>query len=281
MKDKEFHYCIPWRTANAQPGAHPGRQSGSGFLFLRHVAFIDHPDPRRLDLRATLLDPQQDYRVRVYQQRSNINIFVIVDLSASMNHRAETSKMQMVADFIDSLALAVHRAGDTLGIIGYGDKSEPVLFVSSTRQAGILHAAAAKLRKYQPSGAHALGLLQAASLLPSHRCLVFLLSDCHYSIVIIKQVMTSLSRHDVIPVVIWGNEERMPQATGIANMRDMENGRERLLWLRPALRSRLRASLDDRRRLLTRAVSPFGRVPLFLDGEFSADAVTRYFYAGR
>jgi len=280
MSDKEFQYLISWRTASAQPGAHPSHQSGSGFLFQRHLAFIDHPDPRRLDLRATLLNPQQDYRVRVYQQRSNINIFALVDLSASMSYQAETSKMQVIADFIDCLAFSAHRNADTLGIIGYAEKTEPEFFVPATRQIGTLRAAATRLRKLRPAGLHAQGLLQATRMLPSHRCLVFLLSDYHYSIALLKQIMTSLSRHDVIPIVIWNNEEHTPQATGIANMRDMENGRERLLWLRPALRARLKASFHDRRKQLGHAIRPFGREPLFLDGMFKPDAITRYFYAG-
>jgi hypothetical protein len=280
MNDKEFHYRIAWRTTHAQPGAHPSRQSGSGILFQRHVAFINHPDPRRLDLRATLFDSQQDYRVRVYQQRSNINVYALVDLSASMGYQADTSKMQVIADFIDSLAFSSHRNGDTLGIIAYAEKTEPELFVPATRQIGTLRAAAEQLRTRRPAGTHACGLLQATRLLPKQRCLIFLLSDCHYAIALLKQIMISLSRHDVIPIVIWNNEEQAPQVTGIARMRDMENGRERLLWLRPSLRARLMDSFHERRQQLNHTVSPFGRAPLFLEGGFKPDTVTRYFYAG-
>jgi hypothetical protein len=280
MNAKEFHYRIRWRTANVQPGAHASRHSGSGFLFQRHTAFINYPDPRRLDLRATLLNPQQDYRVRIYQQRSNINIFALADLSASMDYRSGTPKMQIIGDFIESLALSARRSGDTLGMLGYAETAEPELFVPSTRQFGTLRAAAARLRQFEPDGAHARGLLHAARRLPSHRCLVFLLSDFHYSTALFQQIMASLSRHDVIPTVIWNSEEHAPQAAGFAKLRDMENGRERLLWLRPELRARLTASFDERRRQLSRIVSPFGRMPLFLDGVFEPDAITRYFLAG-
>lgn len=87
MDTGEIHYKVSWRATGSYPGHHSSRQKGSGLQFCIHVPLIDAPDPRRFDIRASLRDPFQQVRVRVYLQTSSIPVYVIADLSASMNFK--------------------------------------------------------------------------------------------------------------------------------------------------------------------------------------------------
>ncbi|TAN51142.1 MAG: hypothetical protein EPN21_07340 [Methylococcaceae bacterium] len=49
-------YRVPWRYGGFRPGIHASRHAGSGQLFQRLAGLLDYPDPRRLDLRASLTD---------------------------------------------------------------------------------------------------------------------------------------------------------------------------------------------------------------------------------
>jgi len=276
----EFVYRVPWRAGSVYPGAHPGKQAGAGLLFRWHVPLIQYPDPRRIDLRASLLDPFQNCQVRVQEQRASIPVFVIVDLSASMGYHGQRHKLETVADFLMGLADSARRMGDAVGLAAFAEGVRPVLYQPLSRQSQVLRDLAAQLARFKPKGSNARGLAKAGQFLPTQRSLVFFLSDCHLPIPFLKQVLSSLSRHDVVPVVLWDAEEQGPPQSGLAALHDLETGQERLLWLRPALRQRMRSSYAERRQRLARLFRQLGREPLFLKDGFQAEAVSRYFLEG-
>lgn len=276
----EFVYRVPWRAASVYPGAHPGKQAGTGMLFRWHVPLIQYPDPRRIDLRASLLDPFQTCQVRVQEQRASIPVFVIVDLSASMAYQGQQHKLKTVADFLSSLADSAHRLGDAVGLAAFAEGSRPVLYQPLSRQTPALRNLAVQISQLKPKGSNARGLAKASQFLPAQRSLVFFLSDYHLPIAFLIQVLTSLSRHDVVPVVLWDKEEALPQPSGLASLQDLETGQERLLWLRPQLRQRMQSAYAERRQRLAELFRQLGREPLFLKEGFKAEAVSRYFLEG-
>lgn len=276
----EFHYRTPWRSGSPHPGVHPSRHAGGGQQFLRLANFADYPDPRRLDLRASLIDPFENYRVRLHRQRAAIDVFAVVDLSASMAYRGAAGKLDTVADFIAALALSAHRSGDRLGVAAAGNGPRPLLFLPPSRHPAAAQQLAQTLRRYRPQDAGAQGLARLEHWLPGRRALVFLLSDFHWPEHQARRILAGLARHDVVPVALWERDESLPQASGLSRLRDLESGGERLLWLRPALRRRLAETFGQRRRHLTALLRQRSREPLWLGGGFDADAVTRYFHAG-
>jgi hypothetical protein len=277
VKTSEFHYRIPGRAAGVRPGRHPGRRTGDGQRFSHLAPFLAHPDPRRLDLRASLTDPFANWQVRLYEQRSAITVYALADLSGSMNFRGVHPKMAVLADFIEGLATSVHRSGDALGLLAAGEQLYPEFSLPPSRRPGPAFRLAKKLRHWRPRNSGCLGLLQAGRILPGRRCLVFLLTDFHWPLSQIRELLAALSHHDVVPVVLWDEGESLPGASGLAQLADLEGGGQRLMLLRPALRERLADSLRQRREKLVRLFRQVGWEPLFLTHGFDADRVTRYF----
>jgi hypothetical protein len=273
----EFHYRVPWRAAGFRPGSHRGRFSGSGQLF-RHLAPLSaHPDPRRLDLRASVLDPFETWRVRLYEQRSAIPVYAVADLSGSMAYRGVHPKMAVLADFIEALAASVYRSGDTLGIVAAADRLFSEFYLPSSRQPGPAFRLAERLRRFRPPGVGSQALGRAGRLLPGRRGLLFLLSDFHFPLALVREILAALAHHYVVPVVLWDENETLPESRGVARLADLEGGGNRLLLLRPALLERLAENIVKRRERLTALFRQCGREPLFLLEGFHADRVTRYF----
>ena len=81
----DFQYRLPGRAGGFRPGSHPGSSFGSGQEFALHGRLFDHPDPRRIDLRASLRAVPPEWLVRVYLQRVAVPVQVLVDVSASMH----------------------------------------------------------------------------------------------------------------------------------------------------------------------------------------------------
>ncbi len=132
----EFHYRIPRRLGAWRPGSHPATSLGAGQEFVSHMSLFDRPDPRRLDLRASLRDLRGDWLIRVNRQRAAVAVQVIVDVSASMAFGERRPKLHVVADFIEALGQSAFRAGDALGMSAFDSAERMDLFVPALQSRG-------------------------------------------------------------------------------------------------------------------------------------------------
>lgn len=278
----ELHYRAGAPVRGRHPGHHRSRSGDSGFEFRGHASLLDAPDPRRLDLHASLRDPFGDWRVRLHFQRMSIPVVMVADLSASMGFEGRRRKADVLADFVASLAWSAWRTGDRFGFIGCdaGVRSDWLQLPTRARGAG--QALAQALRGWVPSGPSARsagGLLQASAYLGRQRALVFLVSDFHLPLPQLQAVLAGLAAHEVVPVVLWDPLEFGVDAPrGLLHVVDPESGHRRLVWWRPALRERWQRLHAERREALTQVFVSQRLRPLFIEGGFDADAVTRHFH---
>ena len=281
----ELHYRIPWRPRGQRPGHHRGSDFGAGQEFGGYAPLGRAPDPRRLDVRATLADPLGAWQVRLYQQRASIPVWLIADLSGSMSAPAGGGKMQRLAELAGSLAYSVYRTGDAFAFIGCEDAVVSDLLLPPTHARGAGTEVTTKLAQYAPANAGARGLLSAAAYLGRRRSLVFLASDFHFPQPLLEAVLESLTLHDVVPVVVWdelrsdGEFQSLPRL-GLVELRDAESGRRRTVLLRPQLHVEWRHRFAQRRAALQQSFARFGLRPFHVGRHFRPQAMTAYFYGG-
>lgn len=281
MSTEEFHYRVPWRARGAFAGQHRSHSRGDGFEFRGHAPLLQVGDPRRYDARASLRDPLERLLVRVHEQTSSIPVVALLDVSASMGFRGRACKQDMMADFVESLGYSVYRTGDSFSAIACDAGIREDLMQPRSRARGAGHEMASRLRGCPFEGTSADGLLEAARLLGSRRALVFLVSDFHLPLPLIESVMGALARHSVVPVVLVDSAEFAPSAGAwLIRVADPETGAERTLFMRPALRERLRVRFEERRTALGTLFERHAATPLWLVDRFRADQVTQYFFGG-
>jgi uncharacterized protein (DUF58 family) len=278
---QEFHYRIPWRARGQRPGHHRGEQGGGGLDFRGHAPLLDLPDPRRLDVLASLRDPFETWKVRRYSQRTSVPVWLLADVSASMSFRGSARKLDVLADFAVSLGYSAYRTGDPFGCMACDDRVREDALIRPTHAKGAGMAAAQQLRTIASPGRSARGLVEAAEHLSRHRSLVFLVSDFHFPDALLEEILSALARHEIVPIVLWdpAEYEELP-GFGLALLEDAESGRRRTLWLRPRLRERIAEAYAERRARLTRRLLDQGIRPFFLLGEFRAEALSEFFFAG-
>ncbi len=278
----ELHYRVSGLASGQFPGHHRSRSGDAGFEFRGHAALHDAPDVRRLDLHASLRDPFGAWQVRLHSQRKAIPVALVADLSASMGFEGAQRKLDVLADLVQSLAWSAWRTGDSFGFVGCDDLVRADLAIAQTRRRGAGLALAQALRALQLTGRSARALGEAHRHLPNRRALVFLVSDFHLPLEQIDTVLKSLALHEVVPVVLWQPVEfALGAARGLAQVREPERGTRQWLWWRPALRARWREALQHRDDALQLCFRRHRLQPLFIEGSFDADAVTRHFLSGR
>ncbi len=219
--------------------------------------------------------------MRVFSQNAAIPVYLIADLSASMGFSGARRKLDVLADLTASLGYSAYRTGDAFSFIGCDEtvRKELVLPLSYAKGTGVEWSE--KLRAFQATGKSAAGLLEAQDYLGSQRSLVLLVSDFHFPLNFLQQVLGNFSRHQVVPIVLWDKAEfeTLP-VSGLAWVQDSETGGRRLLWLRPLLREKIAKRFDERRRSLEKVFASHELKPFFLTGAFDAERLTDYFFSG-
>jgi uncharacterized protein (DUF58 family) len=243
------------------------------------MRLYDRPDPRRLDLRASLRNIQQDWLVRVNRQQASIPVHAVIDVSASMSFGSGRSKLETAADFVEALGRSAFRVGDALGMLAFDARERTDLFVPALVSRGMGDTMAAMVRGSRGSGGDAMGLQDAIQSLAGRRGLVFLVSDFHWPLQGMTSALDSLVQSFVVPVVVWDPAEVEPPAhDGLALLRDVESGVQRTLWMRPTLREKWRQSAAARTAELARFFAARGMRPFHITGKFDNEAMSKYFF---
>jgi hypothetical protein len=277
----EFHYRLPMRASGFRPGSHRGASFGAGQEFAMHGRLFDYPDPRRLDLRASVRAARSEWLVRVHLQRAAVPVQVIVDVSASMHFGMRRTKLQVAADFVEALGYSAFRVGDQLGMLAFDTRARDDLFMPARYGRGVGNVLAAMLRE-STSGPVAstsmAGLRRAAVTLAGRQALVFLVSDFHWPLVDLPAVLDLLVHACVVPMVIWDSAEIAPPIGGsLLAVDDAESAGQRMLWLRSSVRERWYEAVVQRRAELSKLFGVRGIQPFYVESAFDPEAMSRYF----
>lgn len=278
IDDIGFIYRIPGRSGGHRPGAHQASTIGAGNAFHSHARLFDLPDPRRLDVRASLRAGRGEWLVRTYQQRATILIRLLVDVSASMHVGAPLRKLDIVAQFAESAAHSAVSIGDAVGMLAFDathreDLSFPPMHSRGTGR--LMHSALATCR---PGRATGCGLLETTRQLAGRHELVFLVSDFHWPLAVLAEAMDMLSNAWVVPLVVWDHTEiAPPPVDGLVTLRDAETGAATPIWVNARLRQRWTAQVANRRHALDALFGVRSLVPIYLHGRFDAQVLSRYF----
>ncbi|PXW28554.1 DUF58 domain-containing protein [Paraburkholderia caballeronis] len=279
---REFHYRLPGRAGGFRPGSHPGTSFGVGQAFALHARLFDHPDPRRVDLRASLRSVPREWLVRLNLQRVAVPVHLLIDVSASMHFGSRRTKLASAAEFAAALGYSAFRAGDRVGMLAFDDAPRDDLYLPARYGRATGDAMAAALLRCEPPqrepGSGIDGLARTFGRIAGEAGLVFVVSDFHWPLDGLPAALDLLVNACVVPMVVWDDAEVEPPASGaLLRVHDAETGAPRTLWLRERTRASWRERVAQRRATLVRAFGQRGIRPFWMNGGFDADRLTQYF----
>ncbi|AUC95610.1 MxaS protein [Bradyrhizobium sp. SK17] len=272
----DIHYRPRGRISGLRAGAHPSRQVGSLGNFRDQIPFMAHPDARRIDVRATIRDPFENTIVRRYQQRASIDLYAIVDLTASLGYQGHARKMDLVTTLCASLARSATQSGDRFGLIGCDEGVRSECFIPAKRRRGVADDVADRLARASCRGASAEGLRQAADYLVGARKMVFVISDFLLPLPFLRQMFESIAQHDVISVLVGDSTEDIALPDwGLMEFSDLETGARRIAFMRPKLKREWIAREQARHAAVARLAAEFGRAPVMIADHLDIDRFSR------
>ncbi len=285
----EFIYRLPGSVGGNRPGAHRSNSRGAGMNFVSHAKLMDQPDPRRLDLRASLSSIQRDWLVRVNQQRASITASVIVDVSASMHFGAGQNKLQVAADFLLALGFSAGGLGDAVGLQAFDSVQREDLAMPARFGRGLGQIMAESIRSCSPSSPNRASLDALSRCVESvagQSALVFIVSDFHWPLQQLDRQLDPLSGALVVPLVIWNRAEiSPPERNGLLSVRQIGGtggGKSaRHLWLTPSRRAQWEANVESRRDDIAEVFAPRNVKPFYIADGFNAEALSQYFMETR
>jgi uncharacterized protein (DUF58 family) len=211
-------------------GIHQSQQRGSGIEFHQYRAY-EPGDPLAL-IDWKLFARSDRYYVRDAQRESNLQVWVLIDASASMLHRSEVSakgtwhKLDYAKHLAATLSYLAQQQGDTVGLLNlHADKTELVPAMAGYQhwQRCVLH-----LSKLQAGSTFP----QAQTLLHQiakvrERGLIIVLSDFYQENQEINDFMGRLvsPRTDVIAMQLLSKDEQNFPYKGSIRFKDRESQR--------------------------------------------------------
>lgn len=271
-----FTYQIHWRSRSHHAGYHRGAQNGLGMEFRGNVPLVDYPDARRIDLRESMRDPGEQVHVRIFNQKTATPVYAVCDLSGSMRFGA---KIPLMAEIAASIAYSAHQAADTFSLVGFDDTVREDWRTPPSYRMHEAFELASRLKDYAPDNAGGEGMLEVGRYLGQARALVFLVSDFHMPLELLEQSLNMLSRHHVVPVVLWNaGEYRKLPSFGLGTIVDPESGQQRTLFFRNALRQRFEQVFAARRAALEALFMRYETPPCFIEDRFEAQTLSDYFH---
>ena len=279
---QEIYYHIPWRARGVQAGSHKTNMRGAGSDFASFVSLLDCPDPKRLDVRASLRSFPRQLMVRTFFERSAIKVYVINDLSSSMRFSGSVNKASILAEIVETIAWSVVRQGDTFGMVSCDDSVLETVSIMPTNRKSAAQEARQQLVNFfaqaELSTHTAQAIPQAVKNISTQKSLVFIISDFHWPEALLKQTFQAYPQHAVMPIVLWDETEFEVLPTwGWAKVREMETGLQQSLFMRPALHKSIHEYAKNRKNMLGKMAQQFGaRWPFFVNSRFDATAFTHH-----
>ncbi|OUR72662.1 MxaS protein [Methylophaga sp. 41_12_T18] len=285
FKHDEFSYRYPHNVYGHVPGSHSGSSLGTGDRFAGFADLFDYPDPRRIDIRASVrnnmanggISANDRWLVRRFQQRSTVTLWLLADMSKSMS--VSNVNHQRLANLAHMIAHSAIGLGDKFALAGFDSHWRQDISIMPTRQRNMSTIAADLIEQAAPASAPGSeGLIEAANMISSPHAMVFLASDFCCDISIIEKTLRKLSHYTVIPIV-WQHDDvdHLPSHAGWTEMRDAETGQHHAVWMRPTMKKRWQSAMDEHFEKLSTCFMRHRIRPLLVDGEVTGEQLTHYF----
>jgi uncharacterized protein (DUF58 family) len=233
-------------------GLHRSPHKGASVTFKQHRAYVPGDELRHLDWRAFARSDR--FYIKEYEQETNLQATLAVDLSGSMAYRGKAatgSKADYARALARSLAALLIRQQDAVGVVTFDTKIRG--HVPPRSRPGHLRVLDAALEAGAVGGETSLsGVLRELGPRLGRRSLLLLISDCLDDSSALVRALAQLrqQQHEILVIQILDREEVDFPFEGWTRFESLENTAEQILVDPSALRRTYMENLERHRSAL-------------------------------
>ncbi len=208
-------------------GLHRSFSHGQGSEFLQYRSYVPGDDLKYVDWKV--FSRSDKFYTKVYQEETNMNCYLVLDASASMDYRGERAsctKWHYATMVAACLAYLASRQGDNVGLCVYND--DLVEMIDARQRQGQLHRILTALARHKPKGAarHDYSWNYLAGHL-RNRGMVICLSDFLEAEETLPPILKRIrfARHECVSVQVLDPDERDLPFDQSTEFIDPEEGR--------------------------------------------------------
>jgi uncharacterized protein (DUF58 family) len=277
-KIEQIAYYIDWYSLNHGPGVWNSRHIGPGYEFEKISEYFIGDDTKTINWRATARTGGMVTLKNAYLDLKNITLYVLADVSNSMNFgTTRESKKYLAAEIAALLTYSGVQFGDEVGLITWPEvhmlraRALPEMFIHVAEE--IL-----QIKRTQST----VPLRDALAYLPNKRCLVIVLSDYIRNPDLYGDLEYASKRHDLIPLLIEDPLEiAFPDRFSFVRMKDLETFRAKeTLHTRETLR-RFKDRVKEERDKVFQVFDALNVAYLRIQDGYSVEALAGFFIERR
>ncbi len=224
MSIKDLSLAAKTTVDGFMTGIHKSRVKGAGMEFSQYRSYQPGDDLRSLDWK--MFARSDRYYIRESEIETSISVKVLIDASASMNHReGDFTKIQFAKYVAASLAYLSHAQGDAIGL--YLFKNDQLFSLPSRKDHQHLTRLLHELEIVEAAGTFTKALHYKNIFLGSQkRELLIFVTDFyqqHDEISKMLELVTSL-RHEVVVLHVMAENEMQLDFGGYNILEDLETG---------------------------------------------------------
>jgi uncharacterized protein (DUF58 family) len=203
-------------------GGYKSHFKGQGVQFSEHRQYTPGDDIRHLDWKVSARN--REPLVKQYEEERELNVFVIADLSSSLEFGSlKQTKREVLAELGAMIAYAASNTGDKVGVLIVTDRVEKTIELKKGRNHVLRIIRDLLTFPTKPGGTALKRGLEEARRLMKHSGIVFILSD--FKAEGYESALRQLSRkHDVVAVKIDDPSEIEIANLGTLSILDPETG---------------------------------------------------------
>jgi uncharacterized protein (DUF58 family) len=208
-------------------GGYRSHFKGQGVQFSEHRQYTPGDDIRHLDWKVSARS--REPLVKLYEEERELNVFIIADLSTSLDFGSQKStKREVLAELAAMIAYAASNTGDKVGVLLVTDRVEKIIELKKGRNHVLRIIRDLLTHPTRPGGTALKRAFEETRRLMKHSGIVFVLSDFKaggYDL-----TLRQLARkHDVVAVRIADPGETRISLSGAFPVLDPETGEELIL----------------------------------------------------
>lgn len=246
---------VTFKSSNPMPsgGERKSHAKGSGGYDLEGlVTYETGDDPRDIDWRSTAQAGGGSIYVAQYMEPRDVKVFVLVDISKSMDFgTSRTTKRMLAGELAASIIQSAEEGGDRAGSIIFGNSKVHVLHKANAPKLVLVPSLISILETEDATSAGlnttASGLNQALMMLPNGRNIIYIISDFfnfnENDHAALKRLST---RNQITCIHVSDIRERvLPKTFGYISMYDIATKQNLIVWSNARTNAKFEANFLD------------------------------------